>query len=117
MQNTYGNLRQRYGELFRAHVELTERIRLNTTSGDDHLPTSSTTRTKNSVAATTAVNLSTEIGACTSTTGISGPLLFVSHKGDSPYDWGRSFANFVSNSESATATLPLKLLLVLEDMG
>ncbi len=82
LQTTYGNLRQRYGDLFRAHVELMERTRI-ANSDDvhdaDNVPTSSS-RHKISAAA--------ELAACTSTTGIGSPLLLISHKGDSPYDWG-----------------------------
>uniref|UniRef100_A0A5K3F9S9 RH2 domain-containing protein n=1 Tax=Mesocestoides corti TaxID=53468 RepID=A0A5K3F9S9_MESCO len=28
------------------------------------------------------------VASCSSTTGIRNPLMFISHKGDSPYDWG-----------------------------
>nr|CDS23935.1 jnk:sapk associated protein [Echinococcus granulosus] len=81
LQTTYANLRQRYGELFRAHVELTERLRTSAADGDN-IPTSSSTKFK--------VH-SSEPEACSSTTtavGAVNPLMFISHKGDSPYDWG-----------------------------
>ncbi|CDS36082.1 jnk:sapk associated protein [Echinococcus multilocularis] len=81
LQTTYANLRQRYGELFGAHVELTERLRTSAADGDN-IPTSSSTKFK--------VH-SSEPEACSSTTtavGAVNPLMFISHKGDSPYDWG-----------------------------
>ncbi|VDK22651.1 unnamed protein product [Taenia asiatica] len=81
IQTTYANLRQRYGELFRAHVELMDRLRAST--GDaDNVPTSSTTKFKTQ---------SSEVEPCSSTTvavGAINPLMLISHKGDSPYDWG-----------------------------
>ncbi|KAL5961850.1 JNK-interacting protein 3 [Taenia solium] len=81
IQTTYANLRQRYGELFRAHVELMDRLRAST--GDaDNVPTSSTTKFKTQ---------SSEVEPCSSSTvavGAINPLMLISHKGDSPYDWG-----------------------------
>ncbi|VDM17586.1 unnamed protein product [Hydatigera taeniaeformis] len=80
LQATYDNLRQRYGDLFRAHVDLMDRLRVST-NGDD-IPTSSTTKLKVQ---------SPEFEPCSSTTAAVGainPLMLISHKGDSPYDWG-----------------------------
>lgn len=81
LQITYANLRQRYGELFRTHVELTDRLRASTDDVDS-VPTSSTTKFKTQ---------SSEFEPCSSTTATVGainPLMLISHKGDSPYDWG-----------------------------
>ncbi|KAL5102816.1 JNK-interacting protein 3 [Taenia crassiceps] len=81
LQTTYANLRQRYGELFRAHVEMTDRLRASAMDVDN-VPTSSTTKSRVQ---------SSEFEPCSSTTVAAGainPLMLISHKGDSPYDWG-----------------------------
>ncbi|VDD75603.1 unnamed protein product [Mesocestoides corti] len=80
LQSTYANLRQRYGDLFRAHVDLMERLRISAEepSDDASVPTSSS-KLKTQVPV---------VASCSSTTGIRNPLMFISHKGDSPYDWG-----------------------------
>ncbi|KAL7056085.1 hypothetical protein AAHC03_020979 [Spirometra sp. Aus1] len=84
LRSAYANLRQRYGDLFRAHVEYLEKAHVSAdTSRDSAEPTLSGVATKAG-----ATLLSTELSASGLTTGISGPVIAVSHKGDSPYDWG-----------------------------
>ncbi|BHF78103.1 hypothetical protein SprV_0602121300 [Sparganum proliferum] len=84
LRSAYANLRQRYGDLFRAHVEYLEKAQVSAdTSRDSAEPILSGVVTKAG-----ATLLSTELSASGLTTGISGPVISVSHKGDSPYDWG-----------------------------
>ncbi|VDL94657.1 unnamed protein product [Schistocephalus solidus] len=83
LRSAYANLRQRYGDLFRAHVEYLEKAHVSAdVSRELAEPTLGGTAPK------TGAALSTELSAFAVNTGISGPVISVSHKGDSPYDWG-----------------------------
>lgn len=88
-QSNHASLQSRYERLLAAHIELSERLRMyNEANGikdsDDreegnNMPTSSRSKFR---------LLSTDLEPTSSTSVVTNPLMLVSHKGDSPYDWG-----------------------------
>ncbi|KAM7534636.1 hypothetical protein Aperf_G00000113930 [Anoplocephala perfoliata] len=78
-QNNYANLHSRYKELLNVNLDLTERIRICNEEGDVKIPSSSWNKGQ---------VLSTDFEPTSSTMVVTNPLMLVSHKGDSPYEWG-----------------------------
>ncbi|KAM3174013.1 hypothetical protein ACTXT7_011405 [Hymenolepis weldensis] len=90
-QTNHSSLQIRYKSLLAAHMELSERLRMSNEVGalkdandgeeeGNNIPTTST-RSK-------FRHLSTDLEPTSSTSVVTNPLMLVSHKGDSPYEWG-----------------------------
>lgn len=87
-QSRYSDLHSRYKELLNVNLDLTERIRIYNEEGEDKIPNSSLNKFR-------MLSIDFEPTSSTpSTMVVTNPLMLVSHKGDSPYEWGSCFLPF-----------------------